>query len=82
MAKYSLYEINYVYINFSYHELDGINLHKIISDVFLDLPPQCDTKYNFLKHPPKITGQIGVPLIIDGLLGNKHFGCSICTNGV
>ena len=62
-------KINYIHIHFRYRELDGIDLPKIISNVFVDLPPQRDAKYNFLKNPPKITGQIGVPLIIDNLLG-------------
>ena len=42
----------------------------MIKRVFIDLPPPSDWKYNFDKHPPKITGQIGIPPIVDQLLGN------------
>ena len=38
--------------------------------MFVDLPSEYNIKYNFTNYPPKTSGQIGVPLIIDGLLGN------------
>ena len=42
----------------------------MIRRVFIDLPPPSDLKYNFDRNPPKITGQIGIPPIVDQLLGN------------
>ena len=70
--KYLFISNNVVYFhaNFRDQENKNFDLQNVIRNVFIDLPPGNDTKYNFYKHPPKTTGQIGVPLIIDSLLGN------------
>ena len=57
-------------MNFRNEEDKNIDLQNIIRNVFVDLPSEYNVKYNFTKYPPKTSGQIGVPLIIDGLLGN------------
>ena len=41
----------------------------------MDLPPPSDSKYNFDRNPPKITGQIGIPPIVDQLLGSVSLKC-------
>ena len=41
----------------------------VVKNVFVDLPPEPNAKYHFDKDPPKITGQIGVPVIVDRILG-------------
>ena len=41
----------------------------VVSNVFVDLPPTRDKKYYFDKNPPKLTGQIGIPVVVDKLLG-------------
>ena len=40
---------------------------KIISKVYLDRPT--GKPHNFQKNPPELRGQIGVPPIVDKLLG-------------
>ena len=57
-------------MNFRNEEDKNIDFQNIIRNVFVDLPSEYNVKYNFTKYPPKTSGQIGVPLIIDGLLGN------------
>ena len=42
----------------------------VIKNVFIDWPPTRDNVYNFDKNPPKLDGQIGIPVIVDKLLGN------------
>ena len=42
----------------------------VIKNVFIDWPPMRDKEYHFDKNPPKIDGQIGIPVIVDKLLGN------------
>ena len=37
-------------------------------DIVRKVPPTPDNKYNFDKNPLKLTGQIGVPMIVDKLL--------------
>ena len=48
-------------------EPDDEKLSKIISKVYLDRPT--GYPYNFQKTPPELRGQIGVPSIVDKLLG-------------
>ena len=48
-------------------EPDDEKLSKIISKVYLDRPT--GNPYNFQKNPPELRGQIGVPPIVDKLLG-------------
>ena len=57
-------------MNFRNEEDKNVDLQNIIHNVFIDLPSEYNIKYNFTKYPPKTSGQIGVPLIIDSLLGN------------
>ena len=37
--------------------------------IFVDFPPGPEEEYHFDKNPPKLTGQIGVPVIVDRILG-------------
>jgi len=53
-------------------EPDDEKLSKIISKVYLDRPT--GNPYNFQKNPPELRGQIGVPPIVDKLLGGKRNG--------
>ena len=55
---------------FSGYKIQEHLISDVIRRVFIDLPPPSDLKYNFDKNPPKITGQIGIPPIVDQLLGN------------
>ena len=57
-------------MNFRNEEDKNVDLQNMIRNVFIDLPSEYNIKYNFTKYPPKTSGQIGVPLIIDSLLGN------------
>ena len=67
-----MYENNIIllHVNFRNEEDKNVDLQNIIHNVFIDLPSEYNIKYNFTKYPPKTSGQIGVPLIIDSLLGN------------
>ena len=49
-------------------EEDDDKVSRIIQQAFLDPPSK--KKYNFRKNPPKLVGQIGVPIIVDTILGN------------
>ena len=49
--------------------IEEYQLVDIVRKVFIDGPPTPDKKYHFHKNPPKLTGQIGVPVIVDKLLG-------------
>ena len=42
----------------------------MVRRVFIDVPPSFKSTYNFDRNPPKITGQIGIPPIVDQLLGS------------
>jgi len=53
-------------------EPDDEKLAQIISKVFLDRPTY--QPYSFQLNPPKLVGQIGVPPIVDKLLGEKRNG--------
>ena len=48
-------------------ESDDEKLAQVISKAYLDRPT--GDPYSFQLNPPKLTGQIGVPLIVDKLLG-------------
>ena len=41
----------------------------VVKNVFIDWPPTGSKKHMFSKSPPKIDGQIGMPVIVDKLLG-------------
>ncbi len=41
----------------------------VVRNVFVDWLPTPDKEYHFDKNPPKLTGQIGIPVIVDKLLG-------------
>ena len=41
--------------------------------MFIDGPPDSDAKYQFDIKPPKLKGQIGVPVIVDKILGTIFF---------
>ena len=41
----------------------------VVRNVFVDWLPTRDKEYHFDKNPPKLTGQIGIPVIVDKLLG-------------
>ena len=41
----------------------------VVRNVFVDWPSKRDKEYHFDKNPPKLTGQIGIPVIVDKLLG-------------
>ena len=47
---------------------DEIMLARIIRNVFLDKPVP-GASYNFDYNPPNVDGQIGVPQIVDKILG-------------
>ena len=49
----------------------------VVRNVFVDLPPTRDKEYHFDKTPPKLTGQIGIPVIVDKLLGIS-FHTEVC----
>lgn len=53
-------------------EQDDEKLSKIINQVYLDPPSQ--HPYTFRANPPPIEGQIGVPRIVDKILGGKRNG--------
>lgn len=53
-------------------EPDDEKLAHIISKVYLDRPT--GHPYSFQQNPPKVDGQIGVPPIVDKLLGQKRNG--------
>ena len=46
----------------------------VVRNVFVDWSPTRDMEYHFDKNPPKLTGQIGMPVIVDKLLGEKQNG--------
>ena len=69
-------------MNFRNEEDKNVDLQNIIRTVFIDLPSEYNITYNFTKYPPKISGQIGVPLIIDSLLGNVMVISSNETNKI
>ena len=48
-------------------EPDDEKLAKIINQVYLDPPSQ--HPYTFRANPPRLVGQIGVPKIVDKILG-------------
>ena len=60
-------------------ERDDKFMGKIIKQSYLDRPSE--EGYSFTKKPPKLDGQIGVPKIIDDLLGNKNNGFYIESGG-
>lgn len=49
-------------------------LADVVRNVFVDWLPARDKEYHFDKNPPKLTGQIGMPVIVDKLLGRKRNG--------
>ena len=58
---------------------DEKQMGKIVKNVYLDMPSK--KSYNFRKQPPELNGQIGVPKIVDDLLGNKKNGFYIESGG-
>ena len=60
-------------------ERDDKLMGKIIKNSYLDRPSK--EEYSFRKKPPDLDGQIGVPKIIDDLLGNKNNGFYIESGG-
>ena len=46
---------------------DESNLENIIKNVFIDKPS--NNPYNFDYNPPNVYGQIGVPEVVDRILG-------------
>ena len=80
----ALYENNIIlfHVNFRNEEDKNVDLQNIIRTVFIDLPSEYNITYNFTKYPPKTSGQIGVPLIIDSLLGNVMVISSNETNKI
>ena len=57
-------------------ESDDDRLSEIIKGQFLDGPH--NDHYNFTKNPPDLDGQIGVPMIIDTILGDFNIVIFIC----
>jgi len=53
---------------------DDPRLIKIIQNWFLEPPPDPETPYKFAVPQPETNGQIGVPPIVDKLLGEKKNG--------
>ena len=53
-------------------EPDDNKLAKIISKAYLDRPS--GDPYSFKNNPPELRGQIGVPHIVDKLLGKNQKG--------
>jgi len=66
----------------SHDNLPQDKLIEVIRNVFVDSPPPLDSEYHFDKTPPKITGQIGIPVIIDKILGGKRNGFFIEAGGL
>ena len=40
--------------------------------MYIDWPPKEHKGYKWSKNPPKIDGQLGMPVIVDKLLGKKY----------
>ena len=57
-------------------ESDDDRLSEIIKGQFLDNPH--NDHYNFTKNPPDLNGQIGVPMIIDTILGDFNIHGYTC----
>ena len=56
--------------NFSSREIADDLLEDIVRNVFIDNPPEPpDNKYNFKSSTPALDGQIGVPPVVDKILG-------------
>ena len=45
------------------------DLDSAIKTDFMDWPSSQRIQYDFSQNPPKITGQIGIPVIVDSILG-------------
>ena len=59
-----------VLIFFSAREIPGDLLEDIVRNVFIDNPPEPpENQYNFKHSPPALDGQLGVPPIVDKILG-------------
>ena len=58
------------------NESDDERLSEIIMGKFLDGPN--NGYYNFTKNPPDLDGQIGVPMIIDTILGDFNIDTYTC----
>ena len=50
---------------------DVLHLSNIVKTVYLD-PPSTKT-YNFSNNPPPLNGQIGVPRVVDRILGKQFY---------
>ena len=60
------------HIYFIYSRVNSLELiADIVRDVFIDIPNEHQGTYNFEKNPPELHGQIGVPPIVDKILGIK-----------
>ena len=59
---------------FRQYNIPDDQLANIISKVFTDHPSNPDLPYNFRSSNPSTNGQIGVPPIVDKILGNIQYG--------
>ena len=48
-------------------------LTSAIKKYFIDWPSSQNTNHNLSQNPPKVSGQIGIPVIVDKILGNISY---------